>query len=87
MIILSLITVDQSQTSIFHMFQYHYLGPDDWLDAAGKFQDGPQLFICVLMFCITYIYSHSDIINTQLYIQYRCAFLFYLYNMTTSTKT
>ena len=36
MIIHSLITDDQSQTSIFHMFQYHYLGPDDWLDAGCK---------------------------------------------------
>ena len=42
MIILSLITVDQSQISIFHMFQYHYLGPDYWVDAGCKFQDGPQ---------------------------------------------
>ena len=33
------------------MFQYHYLGPDDWVDAARKqtkFQDGPKLCICVL---------------------------------------
>ena len=35
-IILSLITFDQSHAIIFHMFQYHYLGPDDWVDAARK---------------------------------------------------
>ena len=31
MIIRLLLTVDLSQTSIFHMFQYHYLGLDDWV--------------------------------------------------------
>ena len=50
-IILSLITVDQSQTSIFHMFQYHYLGPDDWVNAVckyTKFQDGAQtIYLCI----------------------------------------
>ena len=33
------------------MFQYHYLGPDDWVDAGrkqSKFQDGPKLCIYVL---------------------------------------